>query len=51
MVPGNRSWAGPAALIMLFETGPLGGLGDDELLDRFLGPRGAASEAAVAALV
>ena len=47
----NRSLAGSSALVALFDAGPVTGLGDGELLDRFLDVPGAGSEAAVAALV
>ena len=47
----GRDAGGLGALAEAFEAGSAAGLGDGELLDRFLGPSGPAREAAVAALV
>jgi len=50
-VPSQQSSTGPQLLITLFEAGPVAGLTDGELLERFVGSAGAGSESAVEALV
>jgi len=51
MVGRESNSVGSVALATLFELGPLAGLSDGELLDRFLGRHGMASDSVVAALV
>jgi len=50
-VPSQQSSTGPELLVTLFEAGPVAGLSDGELLDRFVGSAGPGSESAVGALV